>query len=281
MRLRIVRPMLPIEHLWAYRQGTQYTGVDRFHRMKDTSRGPAEEIAEGRRTETEDGGYPGLEKKQYRFPKYSEFMPIFNNCYQEIKTNTPLGGINDYVVNEEYGRALAIASFKSWVDINGKQKKFDNWFCLQKGSDVLYGIMYIKPFDKGGPTTGNYKVAVKMTFSTPDKYKGGVADIYVYYLGPNYNLSNAVAGYYVSHENFWSKLKGEDLEKDDPTSDYINRMFPYKVNYWLNDKDHHEAGEPKSTMNQFSLSGVAPGMSNYSSGWQNIYFLPWLINPAW
>ena len=274
MRLRIVRPMLPIERLWAYRQGTSRSGVPRQYMMKETSRGPAEQLAEGRMTETVDGGYPGLADKKYRLPKFSELIPIFNNCYQQLKDKTPIGGINSYSVNEEYGYALAIESFGKWVNINGKQRKFDNWFCLQKGSDVLYGIMYIKPFNGGSPTTGNYKVAVKMTFATD-----GVADIYVYYLGPNYNLSNAVAGYYVSHEDFWSKLK--KATHDDPTSDYINRRFPYRVNYWLNDKDNIQAGEPKSTMNDFSLSGQTPNMSNNSSGWQNIYFLPWLREPAW
>ena len=266
MRLRIVRPMLPIERLWAFRQGTSASGVSNDYRMKDTNRKDAEAFAEGNKTEG-GMGYPGLTNKKYRLPKFSELMPIFNNCYQEIKTNTPLGGLNDYKVNEEYGRALAIESFGKWVNINGKQRKFDNWFCLQKNSDVLYGIMYIKPFNGGGPTTGNYKVAVKMSFAD-----NKVADIYVYYLGPNYNLSNAVAGYYVSHEDFWSKL----TEKD-----YIYRRFPYKVNYWLNDKDDIQAGEPKSTMNEFSLSGQTPNMSNNSSGWQNIYFLPWLKNPSW
>ena len=274
MRLRIVRPMLPIERLWAYRQGTKASGVSNQYMMKETSRGPAEQLAEGTKTETVDGGYPGLANKKYRLPKFSELIPVFNNCYQQLKDKTPIGGINSYSVNEEYGYALAIESFGKWVNINGKQRKFDNWFCLQKGSDVLYGIMYIKPFNGGGPTTGNYKVAVKMTFAA-----NRVADIYVYYLGPNYNLSNAVAGYYVSHENFWSKLKQPG--DNDPTCDYIYRRFPYRANYWLNDKDNIQAGEPKSTMNEFSLSGQTPNMSNNSSGWQNIYFLPWLRNPSW
>ena len=267
MRLRIVRPMLPIERLWAYRQGTKASGVSNQYMMKETSRGPAEQLAEGTKTETQDGGYPGLNNKKYRLPKFSELMPIFNICSQKLKDNTPIGGLNSYTVNEEYGYALAIESFGKWVNINGKQRKFDNWLCLQKGSDVLYGIMYIKPFNGGGPTTGNYKVAVKMTFAN-----NGVADIYVYYLGPNYNLSNAVSGYYCSHEGFWDNLN---------ETDYIYRRFPYKANYWLNDKDNIQAGEPKSTMNEFSLSGQTPNMSNNSSGWKNIYFLPWLREPSW
>ena len=284
MRLRIVRPMLPIERLWAYRQGTSNSGVPRQYMMKETKRGTAEQLAEGNITENHiDGGYPGLDNKKYRFPKYSEFMPIFNNCYQQLKTHTSLGGVNDYKVNEEYGYALAIQSHGNWVNINGKQRKFDNWFCLQKGSDVLYGIMNIKPFDKGGPTTGNYKVAVKMSFAD-----NGVADIYVYYLGPNYNLSNAVAGYYVSHENFWSKLKQPG--EDDPTSDYIYRRFPYNKYYWLNDKTElHQGGEPKSLANKFNLDGKVQSLNKTIPKepkpiiYRDIdaYFLPWLKDPSW
>lgn len=273
MRLRIVRPMLPIERLWAYRQGTKYIGVGPQNRMKDTNRGDAEKFAEGNKTETQDGGYPGLDKKQYRLPKFSELMPIFNNCTEQLRTKTPLGGVNGYTIASEYGYALAIGSFGNWVNINGKQRKFDNWFCLQNNSTDLYGIMYIKPFGGGGPTTGNYKVAVKMSFGSPDRYHGGVADIYVYYLGPNYNLSNAVSGYYCCHDQFWSNLTDKD---------YINRRFPYNVNYWLNDKTNiHGGGETRSTMNQFSLSGQSPNASNESSGWENKYFLPWLKEPAW
>ena len=65
--LRIVRPTLPIERLWAYRQGNA---------MQQKRRADAEGIAEGTQT---DNYYPSLNSKLYRLPKYSEFIPIFNN----------------------------------------------------------------------------------------------------------------------------------------------------------------------------------------------------------
>ena len=66
--LRIVRPTLPIERLWAYRQGNA---------MQQNRRADAEGIAEG--TQTDNTNYPSLNSKLYRLPKYSEFIPIFNN----------------------------------------------------------------------------------------------------------------------------------------------------------------------------------------------------------
>lgn len=270
MRLRIVRPMLPIERLWAYRQGTEKSGVSAAYRMKDTNRASSNNFANGNTSE-DASSYTGLANKKYRLPKYSELMPIFNNCTSQLEKGEKIGGVSDYAINKEYGKALSIQSFGNWVDINGEQRKFDNWFCHQVPSTATYGIMYIKPFNGGGPTTGNYKVAVRMFYESPTEDKG-VATIQVYYLGPNYNLSNAVAGFYCCHDQFWDKFTDKDI---------IERRFPL-ADYWLNnDPKLHKAGETVSTMNKFSLSGIAPNASSNTSGWKNIYFLPWLKDKAW
>ena len=279
MRLRIVRPMLPIERLWAFRQGTSESGVSNDYRMKPTNRQDAEAFAEGNKTEG-GMGYPGLTNHKYRFPKYSELMPIFNNCTYQLENGQKLGNIQGYSVNSEYGDALAMQSHGNWVNINGKQRKFDNWFCHQRHSTELYGIMNIKPFGGDGPTTGNYKVAVKMTFDNPNN-DAGIAHIYVYYLGPNYNLSNAVAGFYCCHNQFWSKLTD---------TDYIYRRFPLGGNYWLNDKaELHQGGETRSLVNKFSLNGtVQPAINTIPTVPKPIikrpidaFFLPWLKDPSW
>ena len=279
MRLRIVRPMLPIERLWAFRQGTSESGVSNDYRMKPTNRQDAEAFAEGNKTEG-GMGYPGLTNHKYRFPKYSELMPIFNNCTYQLENGQKLGNIQGYSVNSEYGDALAMQSHGNWVNINGKQRKFDNWFCHQRHSTELYGIMNIKPFGGDGPTTGNYKVAVKMTFDNPNN-DAGIAHIYVYYLGPNYNLSNAVAGFYCCHNQFWSKLTD---------TDYIYRRFPLGGNYWLNDKaELHQGGETRSLVNKFSLNGtVQPAINTIPTVPKPVikrpidaFFLPWLKDPSW
>ena len=275
LTLRIVRPMLPIERLWAYRQGLEQDKAK--YPMKVTNRSDAEKFAEG---EKEDADYPGLFKyKRYRFPKYSEFIPIFNNCLLQLETGESIGGLEGYKTHEEYGKALAVMSHGDYVDINKKQMKYDNWFCHQIEDNVLYGIMYIKPFKNRGYGSGNYKIAYKMTVKNP-KRDEGTATIQVYYLGPNYNLSNAVAGFYCCHEQFWDKLT---------TRDIIERTFPLGGNYWLNDKEPHDSNERKSLYNKLSLS-YKEDKVNTEIPWiggrwlghpMYAFFLPWLKTPAW
>ncbi len=283
MRLRIVRPMLPIERLWAFRQGTEGSGVDRFHRMKPTNRDAAEKLAEGRMTEDNiDGGYPGLANKQYRFPKYSELMPIFHNCEEELEQKKAIGQINTYTVNDEYGFANAIAAPKNQVDINGKLMKFDNWFCHQKGSHDMYGIMYIKPFGGGGPTSGNYKVAYRLNFDNPNN-PVGIGTISIYYLGPNYNLSNAVAGFYCCHAGFWKKIETEESDPNNPEI-IIQRRFALGGDYWLNNQEtlhKKDENEVRSLFNSFRFKGEAQPASETLPRRKNAFFLPWLINPSW
>lgn len=270
LTLRIVRPMLPIERLWVARQGTQGDGIQEAY-MKPTNRGDAEKFAEGNKKEG-GFGYPGLGTHKYRFPKYSELMPILNNCELQLYKNQPLGDIHGYDIVPEYGRALAIVSHGDWVNINDKQMKFDNWFCSQPKGTVLYGIMYMKPFKPRGNTTGNYKVAYRMSFKNPQSDEG-TSTIQMYYLGPNYNLSNAVAGFYCCHDQFWDKLSDRDI---------IERRFPLGGDYWLNDNPKlHKPGETRSLYNKFRLNGEAQP-ANTSAAWNKYcFFLPWLINPAW
>lgn len=270
LTLRIVRPMLPIERLWVARQGRQEDGIREAY-MKPTNRTDAELFAEGNKREG-GFGYPGLGSQKYRFPKYSELMPILNNCELQIAQGKPLGNIHGYDIVPEYGRALAITSHGDWVNINGKQMKFDNWFCCQPTGTVLYGIMYIKPFKPRGNTTGNYKVAYRMSFQKAQSDEG-TATIQMYYLGPNYNLSNAVAGYYCCHDQFWDKLTYRD---------YIERRFPLGGDYWLNDKaELHQSGETRSLFNKFSLNGVTQSANTSIPRKKYCLFLPWLKEPAW
>ena len=271
MRLRIVRPTLPIERLWAYRQGLNGEPIP----MKVTNRSDAEDFSEGK-TDKDRASYPGLTNGKYRFPKYSELIPIFNNPTKELEAQTRIGKINTYNTNEEYGFAIAIRSHKNWVNINGKHLTFDNWFCHQKGSTDTYGIMYIKPFGSTEETSGNYKVAYRMSYENATKPEGN-ATIQVYYLGPNYNLSNAVAGFYCCHAGFWDPLTnyGHDIRS------IIERKYPLGGDYWLSDKEPHGEGETKSLYNSFNFNGEADP-PNKSASWRKwSFFLPWLKAPAW
>jgi len=258
--LRIVRPTLPIERLWAYRQADGLA-------MEKLSRVDAEKVAEGTKSR---GNYPNLDSHLYRLPKYSEFTAIFNNPKLQLENNKPLGGVSPFNAGAGYGLSLTTGSHRDFVDLNGKQRKFDNWFCSVHGSNVMYGIMYMKPVDnRDNNPTNNYKVAVRMTFPNANATSGNVK-VETYYLGPNYNLSFNVAGYYMCHEEFWKRLSKDDI---------IVRTFQLDF-YWLNDKDDIKPNEPVYLCTKISLDGVAQGPYTGSVP-SSAYFLPWLRKPAW
>ena len=258
--LRIVRPTLPIERLWAFRQADGLA-------MEKLSRVDAEKVAEGTKSR---GNYPNLDSHLYRLPKYSEFTAIFNNPKLQLENNKPLGGVSPFNAGAGYGLSLTTGSHRDFVDLNGEQRKFDNWFCSVHGSNVMYGIMYMKPVDnRENKPTNNYKVAVRMTFPSPNATSGKIK-VETYYLGPNYNLSFNVAGYYMCHEDFWKRLDQNDI---------IVRTFQLDF-YWLANKDIIDREhEPISLYTKINLDGVAQGLKMDSGG--KSYFLPWLKSPAW
>ena len=258
--LRIVRPTLPIERLWAYRQGNA---------MQQNRRADAEGIAEG--TQTDNTNYPSLNSKLYRLPKYSEFIPIFNNPKVQLNKNQQLGTGHPAYIGAEYGYAITSDSHGDYVDINGQQRKFSNWFCSKQGNRVMYAIMYFKAFggiDANG--TNNYKVAVRMTFPTPEATSGEIK-VETYYLGPNYNLSMNVAGYYMCHEEFWKRLDQKDI---------IVRTFQLGT-YWLNTKNATNPYEKKSQYNDLSPNGITQNENSTRNKFIKHYFIPWLKSPAW
>ena len=262
--LRIVRPTLPIERLWAFRQGND---------MQQKKRTEAEGIAEG--TQIDNNYYPSLNSKLYRLPKYSEFIPIFNNPKVQLNQKQGLGGVPSYDIGNEYGYAITSDSHGDYVDINGQQRKFSNWFCTKPGYNVLYAIMYCKQFNgKDANGTNNYKVAVRMTFPDPEATSGEIK-VETYYLGPNYNLSLAVAGYYMCHEEFWKRLDQKDI---------IVRTFQLGT-YWLNTKNATNPHEKKSEYNDLSPNGITQDANTYPNlprfKRNTHYFLPWLKSPAW
>lgn len=259
--LRIVRPTLPIERLWAYRQADGLA-------MEKLSRVDAEKVAEGTKSR---GNYPNLDSHLYRLPKYSEFTAIFNNPKLQLGNKRKLGTVEAGYIGAEYGYALTSDSHHDFVDINGKQRKFSNWYCSEESSNVMYAIMYCKQFNGIDPNgTNNYKVAVRMTFPSANATSGNVK-VETYYLGPNYNLNlAAVAGYYMCHEEFWKRLDQRDI---------IVRTFKLDF-YWLANKDIIDREhEPVSLYTKINLDGVNQGLKMDSGG--TSYFLPWLKSPAW
>lgn len=257
MTLRIIRPNLPIERLWAYKQGKD---------LQKKTRDVADKIAQGT---TAYNDYPLLSSKLYRLPKYTEFTPVFNNPKLQIDKSEPLGKLPPKDAGTGYGNSFTVDSHRYFVDLNGVQRKFSNWYCAVHGSKVMYAIMYMKPVKDIGPNpTNNYKVAVRMTFPGP-RAKLGVAKVETYYLGPNYNLSFNVAGYFICHPDFWKKLDRQDI---------ISRDFQLGP-YWLSTDNIIQPNEPKATYTEFNLNGIAQDEFTDTNG--GSYFLPWLKSPAW
>lgn len=266
--LRIVRPTLPIERLWAYRQADGHpNGYPNGYSMESLPRWDSESIAEGTMSR---GNYPNLNSHLYRLPKYSEFTAIFNNPKLQLGFKRKLGSVEAVNIGAEYGYALTSDSHHDYVNINGERRLFSNWYCSEQGKRVMYAIMYYKQFNgKDTNGTNNYKVAVRMTFPSANATSGDVK-VETYYLGPNYNLSLNVAGYYMCHNEFWKRLDQKDI---------IVRTFKLD-NYWLNDKDDIKAGEPVSLYTKINLDGVNQGLYKDSAP-ASAYFLPWLKSPAW
>ena len=259
MTLRIIRPTLFIERLWAYRQGNE---------LQKKQEAEAEQIAEGKKT---DNYYPSLNSGNYRLTKFSEFTPIFNNPKLQLDQGKGFQGANAMNIGPEYGYILTMGNNLDFADLNGKQKKFDNWFCTVSGSRVIYGVMCFKPFgNRDATSTNNYKVAVRMTFPNP-RATSGVAKVETYYLGPNYNLSLNVAGYYLCHDEFWKRLDSRDI---------ITREFPLDT-YWLTTKYMIQSNEPRPRITKFTTDGVSQDKLTVGRGRPTYYFLPWLRKPAW
>lgn len=259
MTLRIIRPTLFIERLWAYRQGNE---------LRTRTELEAEQIAEGKKA---DNYYPSLNSGNYRLTKCSEFTPIFNNPKLQLDQGKGFSGGGAMDIGPEYGYILTMGNNYNFADLNGKQKKFDNWFCTLSRSKVIYGIMCFKPFrDRDTASTDNYKVAVRMTFPNP-RATSGIAKIETYYLGPNYNLSVNVAGYYLCHEEFWKRLDSKDI---------ITREFRLGT-YWLTTKYMLRDNEPRPRITKFTTDGVAQSENPPIPGRPRYYFLPWLKSPAW
>ena len=268
LTLRIVRPMLPIERLWTYKQDT-----DQGKKWYDEAKLIAEGGSKRGTVDNFINQYPVFRTKKYRLPKYAELMPIFHNCKRQLDTGEKIGTMGSTYMDKEYGYFFQIITPGDYFALNGNQYKFDNFFCAVRGSKTLYGIMNMKPIPSRGNSTQNYKYAVKMTFEDPREDKG-VARIQVYYLGPNYNLSLSTAGYYCCHESFWNKLNEKDI---------IDRRIRLGADYWLNDdsKIHQEPYEKRSKFNKFTLSATVQDPNTSTGKWQDGFFLPWLISPAW
>lgn len=107
-----------------------------------------------------------------------------------------------------------------------------------------------------------------MTLPSPQVTSGKIK-VEEYYLGPNYNLSFSVAGYYMCHEDFWKRIDRNEI---------IERTFQLGT-YWVKNDGLPNEYEFMPVAAELSLSGVAQSDEMTTVGWH--YFIPWLKTPAW
>ena len=107
-----------------------------------------------------------------------------------------------------------------------------------------------------------------MTLPSPQVTSGEIK-VEEYYLGPNYNLSLNVAGYYMCHEDFWKRIDRNEI---------IERTF-WLDTYWVKNDVKPNSNEFMPFAAELSLNGVAQSDKMNKLGTH--YFIPWLKTPAW
>ena len=232
MRLRIIRPMLPIEHIYMHN-----SDIPGFY---DT-RSVAESMPETHMN-------PKY-KDKYRLPRWSEIGPILTLNYNTLTTGEVASGIDltpKKVVDwgEEYRRVAAVVAAPASVRLSDTGHNiFDmrhiyNWSDGNRAGNQrrIYGLAYTDPnFRRGNYTqkmdgyvqpendsgntwhrTNMYKCAVRIIYSS-DNQRVRIA---TYYLGPNLDINNQY--YYTMHDSFWTSIA-------EPSGAVITRELPFNA----------------------------------------------------
>lgn len=232
MNLRVIRPMLPIEHIYMHN-----SDIPGFY----VTRNKAEEMSKEHMNQAV--------KDKYRLPRWSEIGPILTLNYKTLTTGEVVQSANfqlDKVVDwgNGYHRAATITAAPAAVRLSDTgHTLFDmlnayNWTDGDRAGNQkrIYGLAYIDPNvrrmnynrktdgyvkpenDKGNTwkRTNMYKCAVRIIYSS-DNQRVRIA---TYYLGPNFDINNQF--YYTMHGSFWTSIA-------DPSGAIITRELPFNA----------------------------------------------------
>ena len=232
MRLRIIRPMLPIEHIYVHNSDDPAFEAQRI--MAESM--PAAHMK-------------SIYRDKYRLPRWSEIGPILTLNYTTLTTGAVASGVDltpFKVVNwgEEYQRVAAIVTAPNSVRLSDTghtifdMRHIYNWSDGNRAGNqrTIYGLAYtdpnfrrgnytqkdggyVKPENDKGPTwhrTNMYKCAVRIILSQDNKR----VHIETYYLGPNLDINNQY--YYTMHDSFWKSIA-------DPSKAVITRKLPFNA----------------------------------------------------
>lgn len=246
MRLRIIRPMLPIERIYV-------------HNSDNPGFLATREQAESMPTDHMSAAIKG----KYRLPRWSEIGPLLTINYttltsgEKANTFTLTGGkVVDW--GEEYSRVSHIVAAPQSVRLaDTGHTLFDmrniyNWSDGNRAGNQrrIYGLSYantnfrrgnytqktggyVQPANDNGGTWNHsdmYKCAVRIILSQDNKR----VRIATYYLGANLDINNQF--YYTMHDSFWTSIA-------DPSGAVITRELPFNgasediLWYWGYTKD--------------------------------------------
>ena len=246
MRLRIIRPMLPIERIYVHNSDNPGFLATRAQ-------------AESMPTDHMSAAIKG----KYRLPRWSEIGPLLTINYttltsgEKANTFTLTGGkVVDW--GEEYSRVSHIVAAPQSVRLaDTGHTLFDmrniyNWSDGNRAGNQrrIYGLSYANTnFRRGNytPKTGGYVQPANDnggTWNHSDMYKCAVriilsqdnkrVRIATYYLGANLDINNQF--YYTMHDSFWTSIA-------DPSGAVITRELPFNgasediLWYWGYTKD--------------------------------------------
>ena len=291
MRLRIIRPMLPIERIYVHNSDNPG-----FLATRDQ--------AESMPTDHMSAAI----KDKYRLPRWSEIGPIVTINYTTLTSGEPsntfslIGGkVTDW--GEEYRRVSHIVAAPQSVRLaDSIHTLFDmrniyNWTDGDRADNQkrIYGLSYVDPNyrrgnytqktggyvqpDKDSGNTWNrtnmYKCAVRIILSQDNKR----VRIATYYLGPNLDINNQF--YYTMHDSFWRSIA-------DPSGAVITRELPFNgadekiLWYWGYTKDAipHEktAGRIPVLRSGQTYQGAT---DEYNPATDKAWTVYWLKNRSW
>lgn len=238
MMLRVIRPMLPIEHIYLHQSDNPAYQANR-------------QTAVSMPKEHMNQAY----KDKYRLPYWSELGPILTLNYKTLTEGQVVGGLvpqSGKVVNwgRGYGRVGSVVASPQVVIIQDKPFDMVHYYNWNDGDRAdnqkrIYGLTYLDPnnrrmnyiqkeggYVRSANDSGNtwnrtnmYKCATRIIYSRD----GERVRIATYYLGPNLDINNQF--YYTMHDSFWTSIA-------DPSGAVITRELPFNGNnedptwYW-------------------------------------------------
>lgn len=291
MRLRIIRPMLPIERIYVHNSDNPGFLA---------TRNEAESMPKERMSESL--------KDKYRLPRWSEIGPIVTINYTTLTSGEPsntfslIGGkVTDW--GEEYRRVSHIVAAPQSVRLaDSIHTLFDmrniyNWTDGDRADNQkrIYGLSYVDPNyrrgnytqktggyvqpDKDSGNTWNrtnmYKCAVRIILSQDNKR----VRIATYYLGPNLDINNQF--YYTMHDSFWRSIA-------DPSGAVITRELPFNgasedILWYWGYTEKPIRGEKTAGRIPVLRSGQTyqGATDEYNSGKDKAWTIYWLKDRSW